>query len=335
MTLSNGMQRWFAMFGVAACGFICTVPAFAQVGISFATTLPDANPLVKEVFQPWADSVNAAANGEFVITLQNGPTVASHTNVYERVNSGIIDMGWGILASLGAEFPRSAVSALPFLVGDSPSGTQALWSVYKQGLLDEDFAQVKLLSLVALPVAGLHSRVPITSIDDLKGTKVRAADKVSAVILEWLGATPVSVATAESYQAIEQGAIQGMFVGWTGLILFRLEEVTTEHLDVNLASGPAGVFMNLDTFSSLSPQAQAVLVEAGEQLVTDLGVWYGTMTESYRAQVAAMPGHTVRMLSEEEKALWVQTVQPVTDAWVGATPNGQAIYAAFVAALPK
>lgn len=308
--------------------------ASAETELLFATTLPEQSPLVTQVFAPWVEKLNADHEGVLRVDIQNGPTIASHTNVYERVNSGILDMGWGILASAGAPFPRSAVSALPFLVEDSPTGSAALWEVYDRGLLDGDFENVDMVTLVALPVAGLHTNTPIASLEDMDGLKIRSADKISSDMLSALGAAPVGMATAESYQSVEQGVVDGLFVGWTGLVLFKLDEVTTEHLDTNLASGPAGVFVNKDVRAGLSEEERAALDAAGAELVGLLADWYGKVTGMFAERVTAMPGHTTRTLDDAEKARWVETTAPIIDEWVESTPDGAAILEAFRAALP-
>jgi len=308
-------------------------PASAQTELTFATTLPEANPLVVEVFAPWVEALNEAAAGEFVVRIENGPTLANAANVYDRTVSGITDMGWGILGSVNAPFPRSFVSALPFIVEESGSGSRALWSIFNSGLLAEDFGNVHMVSLVVTPPSGLHSTAPLQTQADLAGKKIRTADRISSTLVSAFDATPISVPAPEMYQGLETGLVDAIMTGWPGVVLFRLEEVSTEHLDVALGAIPAGIFMNQQSFEGLSDAGRQILSTAGDRLVEDLGAWYDDVNSAYRARVEAMDGHTVRELDAAELASWRERGQAAVDQWVAETPGGQQILDAFVAAL--
>lgn len=320
---------------IAVLGVFGAAPAYALTELTFASTLPGVNPMIQQVMAPWVEEFNAAGEGIIKINLKNGPALASHANVYERVNSGIIDMGWGILGSVGAPFPRTSVSALPFLVEKSSSGSTALWNIYKQGLLDDDFKNVNMVSLLALPVAGLHANKPITSRKDIAGMKFRTADKISSDLMTALGASAVSIPTVEAYQALEQGVIDGAFTGWTGLVFFKLDEVTTNHLEINLASGPAGIFINKAVYEGLSPEAKKIVDEAGPKFVARISGWFDKVTGIFAKKVMAGGGHTTHELSNEERQAWVALAQPILADWVKNTPNGENILAAFKAELVK
>jgi TRAP-type transport system periplasmic protein len=326
MTVIHRLGRAFALSSIAA--LMAAAPALAEQTLKFATTLPEGNPLVEQVFQPWVEGVNERGKGVLQIEMINGPTIASAANVYDRVNSGIIDMGWVIMGSSGAPFPQSEVAALPFLANDPSLASNAMWALYKDGMFAEDFADTPLVALVALPSAGLHSNVPIASAADLQGKKIRVADKISAQMLTALGATPISIATADTYQAVETGVVDGAYTGWAGVVLFKLEEVTAEHLDEDLGSGAAGIFINQDVMAGLDDQAKAILAESGDILVKDLGTWYVKIDGVFRDKVVAQGGK-LNNLSPEELARWKEATNPIIDAWAAETSNGAAILARF------
>ena len=303
--------------------------ASAQERFTFASTLPDQNPLVQQVLAPWVAETNAAAGEHFQIDLLNGPTLANHGNVYDRVTSGVVDMGWAILGSVGAPFPRTQVLALPFLVDDPAVGSTAIWDLYKEGMLDADFEQVGLVALLALPSSGLHFDVPVEDSAAVEGLRIRTADKISSEMMQALGATPIVIPTPDVYQALEQGVLEGMFTGWTGVVLFNLQEVTSYHIDANLASGPAGVFINAGAEARLDDAGRAALEAAGDDLVARLGAWYVDINDAFRAKVTAMDGQTVRTLTDAELASWREKTAPVTQTWIDETPDGAAILARF------
>jgi len=315
---------------LAAALTICSATsAAAQQTLTFASTLPEKNPLVVQVFEPWVKETNEKAKGLFEINLLNGPTIASHSNVYERVNIGIVDMGWGLLGSVGVPFPRSHVAALPFLVDNPEVGSKALWDLYNEGLLDDDFGDIELVSLLTIPSSGLHFNAPVETTEELAGKKIRTADKISADLVSAFGATPIFITTADTYQAMEVGLVDGFYTGWTGVVLFNLQEVSNYHIDENLGGGPAGIFANSGSLSALSPEARDILREAGDALVARQGAWFGKITGIFRNKVMSLEGQTSRRLSPEEKKVWQEAVQPVIEEWVSTTPNGAQILARY------
>lgn len=305
----------------------------AQTQLTFASTLPDANPLVVEVFEPWVKRVNAMADGVLTIRLENGPALANAVNVFERTESGIVDMGWGLLGTVRAPFPRTMISGLPFLIGDSVKGSNALWALYKDGTLAPDFTNIHVVALVATPPSGLHSTRPVAKLEDVAGTRMRAVDRISSLLVDELGATAISVSAPEMYPSIEKSVVDSILTGWPGVVLFKLEEVTTEHLDTELGIIPAAVFMNQASYKGLTDEERAILDRAGDDLVKTLGAWYDKVNGEYRDRVAAMPGHTVRTLTADEEARWRAAADRVADVVIAETPDGAAVHAAFRAAL--
>lgn len=323
------LRKIACMVSAAALATLVSAgPALSETTLNFATTLPEGNPLVVQVFKPWVDRLNERGKGVVRINMINGPTVASHANVYNRVSSGIVDMGWAILGSVGVPFPRSEVVALPFLAPNPETASRALWGVYKEGLLDDDFDGISLVALLALPSAGLHSNEPILSSDDLKGRKVRVADKISSRLMTAMGATPVSITTADSYQAIETGVLDAIYTGWAGCVLFKLEEVTDQHLDEDIGSGAAAIFVNEGVYQGLDDEAKAILAEGGDDLVATLSAWYVKIDGIFRGKVEAT-GDTINRLPEEELAKWQGMTGPIIDGWAEETPNGEKILARF------
>src|SRR5690606_15261082 len=142
-------------------------------------------------------------------------------------------------------------------------GSRALWAIFNDGLLAEDFANVHMVSLVVTPPSGLHSTSPIQTQSDLAGKKVRTADRISSTLVSALDATPISVPAPEMYQGLEPALVDAIMTGWPGVVLFRLEEVSTEHLDVALGAIPAGIFMNQQAYERLSDTGREILSTAG------------------------------------------------------------------------
>lgn len=313
--------------------------AAAQVLLKMSTTLPPANPVVSQFFEPWAKRVNEAAAGEFQIQVINGPTIANAVNVWERTVSGVVDIGWGIHGAVNLPFPKSTVTSLPLLVKEGELGANgaALWRLYTSGLIADEYKDVRVLALIGTPVQGLSSKQPITSLADMKGLKVRAADKAVADIVSALGGAPISVPAIEVYQALSQGVVSASVAGWVLVGTFKLDEVVREHLEGLPLGAPAGfVVMNRQSYAKLSPKGRQVLDRfTGEGFSREFGEFFEKLAAAMRDRIRTDKTHHFRTLAPAEAARWRQALEQVINQWADRTADGRKILAAYRAELPK
>lgn len=318
---------------------LCIALPFAaqsQTVLRFATTLPEQTGIVREFLQPWAESVSAASNGALTIEILHGPTIANARNVYEQVLTGIVDIAWGTHGAMAVNFPQTSVAVLPFEIDNAVSGSLALWSLYEQGLLADDYRRIAPLGLVATPPAGLHSVSPVETLDDMAGLKVRAADAIVAQVLSALGAAPIALTPPELYQGLSQRVVEAAHTPYTGLLTFNLQEVTNYHLDVALGALPGMIFINRAVYEGLPADARAVLdAHSGQVLSHGFATWFDTFNSTARERVMAMDGHRIHSLTPDQDAAWRAATAPVTQAWISGTPNGAAILDALRVAVAQ
>lgn len=329
------MSKTKVLIAATLCASLPLV-AGAQTVLRFATTLPEGAGIVREFLQPWADSVTEGSNGALTIEVLNGPTIANARNVFEQVVTGVVDIAWGTHGAMPTPFPRTSVVVLPFEVDNAITGSEALWSLYEQGLLEGEYDLVAPLGLVATPPAGLHSVNAIASLDDMAGLKVRASDAIAAQVITALGGAPIALTPPELYQGVSQGVVNSVHTPYTGLVTFNLQEVTRDHLDAPLGALPGMIFINRAVYDGLPADARAALdAHAGLTLSRDFATWFDSFNSSARNSVLEMDGHTIHGLSAEQEAAWRAATRGVTDSWLASTPNGEVILAALRAALGR
>jgi TRAP-type transport system periplasmic protein len=319
-----------ALFAALALG---TGLVQAQTVLKFSTTLPPTNPIVPDFFEPWAKKVNAAAGGEFQIQVINGPTIANAVNVWDRTANGVVEIGFGILGAVNLPFPKSTIIGLPLLVGENQlaAASVALWRLYQTGLVADEYKDVRPIALFGTPVQGISSKQPVRRLEDMKGLKVRAADKTVADVVTALGGAPISVPAIEVYQALSQGVVGASVAGFVLVTAFKLTEVVKHHLEGLPLGAPAGfIVMNRAAYDRLSPKGRQILDSfTGEALSREIGTYF--MNEGIRNKnlVRGMKDHTFHPLAGAEKARWEQALQPVIRNWAASTPNGEKVLATF------
>jgi len=318
-------------------GAIATVALSVPTSVVAATTtlkfaMPGAphDEHYEKVLLPWAKKVEADSKGTVKIEFFVGPRLANFRNLPDRLLSGVVDIGFGLIGPTGLPFPRTDVVHLPLSISDPAQSAPALWTMYQTGLISEEYQRWKVLGLFAFPSIQIHGTVPLRTRDDLKGHKFAVTSKVLANTLTRLGGTPVSMAPPDQYQAISNGVLQGNVMPWTGIDDFKIYEVTKHHLITNLGIVAAYVFMSKAAYDKLPPEGKkAINQNSGLSLSSALGKNTSEHGIHSAEKIGALPGQTINKLSAAQQAEWNKVLQPVIDNWVKATPNGAKILATY------
>ena len=303
--------------------------------LNFATTNIPTTRLNIQYLHPWAEAINADAGGAVRIEIRDGTTIANFENYFDRVTGNVVQISWGLLSTVRGKFPRSEVSTLPFMAKSAADASQAMWRLYKQGLIAGEYEDLHPLMLIALTPAGIHMSHPLKSLDTLGGAKFVVSSKVDADTASLLGGTPLSIPLSEMYQAIQRGTADGTIAAWTSFDPFHLAEVTSYHVDARLGTSAAMMFMTKATYDALSPAAKKAFdAHSGEMESRAFGAWWDGERKTGRdATVARGDKRTIVDLTPEQTAAWQKKLAPLVDNWVRATPDGEKVLAAYRAEL--
>ena len=98
---------------------------------------------------------------------------------------------------------------------NSISGTSAMMSLYKEGLLDKDYASVKVLGLYVLPPYPIFTTgKKIQSVKDFRGLRMRTPSTTVGVALAKLGAVPLGIPLNMIGDTIASGYVDAIAYGW-------------------------------------------------------------------------------------------------------------------------
>ena len=274
--------------------------------LMFATTNAPTAHLNVQFLHPWAEAINQDGKGVVQLDIRDGTAIASVANYYDRVTTGVVQISWGLLSTVAGKFPRADVATLPFMAKDAADASQALWRLYRAGMLGNEFADIHPLMIIALTPSGIHMSHPLKSLDNLGGAKLVVASKVNADAITLLGGAPLSIPLSEMYEAIQRGTADGAAVAWTSFDPFKLAEVTSYHVDTRLGTSTAMMFMTKATWDSLSPEAQKVLDKhSGEAVSRAFGAWWdGERKAGKDNTIARGDKRTIVDLTPEQTAAW-------------------------------
>lgn len=306
--------------------------AMAQSTIKFASGAPGPAP-INGVLQKWSDDVTAASDGALTIEFVPGGVLGKDGQLYDRVQNGVVDLAWDLQAAYPGEFPATTVAELSGAYDNAGPASTALWNLYADGTIAEEYDAVKVLGIFAFATSTVMVSSPVETLADLDGMKLTTGSLMRQKMMEGLGASPVGLPIYEWYQGISRGVIDGVIETTSIVPAFKINEVASHYAELPLGGSTGFVFMNQGTYDNLPDDARAVLDEhTGEVLSRMLGeFWQGAA--DFGTKLAKDTGGAFVEFSDEDLAKMRETAAPVTDAWIADTPNGQAIYDAFVAAV--
>jgi TRAP-type C4-dicarboxylate transport system substrate-binding protein len=305
-------------------------PAAAEESVlAFATTMAPSQAIAQQVLHPWAARVNEAGKGVLRIDVRDGPAIASGQNFYDRVTNDVVQVAWGVHGGLSI-FPLTDVVRIPYLVDDAERGSIALWRLYKSGLMDSEYRDLYVIDLSMFPQTRLHAVRAPRQIDNLEGLRIIVNAKLSGEVVSRLGGTPVTIMLQEAYQALQRHTVEGVVTGFPGVLPYKLQEVTSYHLEAQLGGGAGFVFMTRKKYDSLPEAARKVLdANSGEETSRIHGAFNDAEQARGRAVVAAMEGQTIATPTAAQHEAFRRKLAPIAEEWAQSTPGGVAVLARF------
>jgi TRAP-type C4-dicarboxylate transport system substrate-binding protein len=311
----------------AAVVVALAVPAAAEpVVLKLNSAAPPRAYPNTDIFQPWADAVTEASGGTLKVQTFFGGTLAIFPVTYDRVIDGVADIGFILTQFAAGKLKQQEVAGLPFESKSAIEATHALWKIFEKGVTAKEFSDVKVLALWSFNNTALHSKDRINTLDDIKGMKIIASNATAARMVSALGGTPVTFRVDESYQAISRGTAEGVIMSFTGMAVFKINEVTKHHLDTELGSDVGVLFMNKQRYDALPPQAKAAIDKFSYLALSEKA---GNRVDVEWVKTRDMVKDSVYTLPPDQARQWRKAVDPVAAEWAKNTPDGAKVLEAY------
>jgi TRAP-type transport system periplasmic protein len=222
-----------------------------------------ANTFQVQNLEAFAADVDKATAGKLKITLHPNASLFKANEIKRAVQSGQTPAGEFILSGASNENALFGLDSIPFLATsyDEAKKLNDISKPYLEKLLASQ--GLKLLYTVAWPPQGLYTLKPVATMQDLKGTKMRAYNPATTRIAEYVGAQPVTIQLAELGQALATGTVDNFLTSSASGVDSKLYEQAKFFYDVNAWLPRNAVVVNVKAFNALDAATQAAVVKAG------------------------------------------------------------------------
>ena len=261
---------------------IFTAPVIAE---TIKWRLVSVWPAYSAIFQSQtrlAKNIYELSGGRLQISVHPAGELVPATAVFDTVSKGAAEMGVDY-----ASYWAGKNTAFD-LLGSYPMTLSQYdvinWYIHGGGremynYIYGKYNMIHFLNGVTPVASGFRSRMPIRSLADLKGKKVRMSGKASGYLLQKLGAVQVMTSASEVSQAVATGAVDvvafnTLAIDWS----IGLADVTKYNIGPawHQPSSSGGVIINKDAWNALPPDLKKIIEVATSEnnlFMTSLAEW--------------------------------------------------------------
>jgi TRAP-type C4-dicarboxylate transport system substrate-binding protein len=314
------MKKFMVIFGLfIALTLMIALPSLIQadekvIKLKYSNFFPPShkNSILSE---QWGKEIEKRTNGRVKVTYFPGSTLTPPTQTYDSVVKGIADIGQSLVGYSPGRFPLTEVLALP--LGYS-SGIQAtnLTNEFYRKFKPKEFDDTQVMYFHGHGPGFFHTKKVISSIDDIKGLRIKA-NAENAAIVTAVGGAPVSLPITETYDGLQKGLIDGVLLpiepikGWK---FFEMIRTTVENYAMAYTA-PIFVVMNKDKWNSLPKDIQEIIVQINSEWIVKQGQQWTDLDRESK-DFCVQKGIRMAVATPEQEAQTADRMKPILAEYV-------------------
>lgn len=309
-------MRNFKITGITAVMALLGSTAMAQESRTFDVSLPLGPQSHQAVgVHKFGEELERLSEGRLKIRPHYDNALGAEREVVEGIGLGLIDMGITSTGPMGGFTNEFLLFDLPYIFRDHEHAHAFLDSEHGETLAQrlEDAASVKILAWMENGFRyNTNSVRPIKTLEDMRGIKHRTQES-SVQVDTWtaLGANAAPMAWTEVFTALQQGVMESQENPIPTIYDVKFHEVQDYLNMTQHVYSPAPLMIGAQLFASLSPEDQAIMLEAAE-IATPV------QREASREMEERLVGELEKLGMEvtyPDLAPFREAVQPVIAKW--------------------
>lgn len=294
----------------------------AEHTLRFASINASGTAAFDNILLPFARALDGGSDGKLQVDLKPLGGYGKPVDLFPMVERGEIEIAGTVQGYHAGRFPQSSVMELPLMYDTAVAGTQVMNALLKEGLLDADYASVKVLALYVLPPYGIFSATkPVAQLRDLRGMRVRAPSTTVGMALARMGMIPLGVPLNLIGESLASGTVDAITYGWDSLTTTKgvndkpLTEQVSVLVDANFAAPALMVVMNRAVFDRLDPALQALVEREARGLAMASARLRDEAEAATKRRLAADSRYRVVTLSEAQRSEMEKLITPAVNDW--------------------
>jgi C4-dicarboxylate-binding protein DctP len=301
-----------ALMAGAALALASSAATAADITIKFSHVLPESTPKGQMALR-FEELVEERLPGRVDVQVFPSSQLYDDDGSLAALIFNDIQLVAVSLSNFQRYTPKLQLFDLPFLFPDmaaverfqaSPEGQELLRSLDGTGMLGLGFLHNGMKQISA--------STPLAAPEDARGLKFRIqASDVLAAQFEALGAVPLKKPFSEVFVLLQTRAIDGQENTWSNIYAQKFHEVQPHIAVTNHGVIDHFVVTNEEFWTGLPDDVRPVVEEALAEAVAHGNALSAELDVSARQAIEASGYSTIRELTPEERALWVEAMRPV------------------------
>ncbi|WP_153395620.1 TRAP transporter substrate-binding protein [Ornithinicoccus halotolerans] len=289
------------------------------IEITAATYIPPSYHDLYGGFETFMEEAGTASDGNITFDWYDSGTLLEADQLVPGLTQGVADLIFTTSSYISSTYPILGVYELPFVNEDFETQREALaFDGELRGFLNEQLGEQNLRTIGTMPTTFQWiwtADKQVTTPEDLRGMRIRVAGPLEGRTVEALGASPVTMSSAEVYEALERGTIDGL-MSYIGTIPGRsLQEVISYGTAAPFGAYSVDAYVRADWFDGLPEATQEALLQAGEVYSQEGTDHMVQVHEGEYREAIESAGVEIVELDEEQMTAFQEAVQPSWDQW--------------------
>jgi TRAP-type transport system periplasmic protein len=294
----------------------------ADIVLRFGSVNTEGTAPYDRALVPIVRAIEQESGGRIEVALKPIGGYGKPADLFNMVERGDIEMAAAVQGYNPGRFPQSSVMELPFMFPNAVSGTEAIMSLYKEGLLSEDYASVKVLSLYMLPPYPIFTTgKKIQTVKDFRGLRMRTPSITVGLALAKLGAVPLGIPLNTIGDSIASGYVDAISYGFDSTTTTKgvggkvLSDQLSVVIDAQLAAPALMVIMNRAKWDALPDDLKAILEKHGVELALTSARVRDAQEAVSKKKIQSDPRFTALNFSDEQRLELQRLTAPAVQEW--------------------
>ena len=293
-----------ALFGVVLFGMSLSFEeseAAPKILIKAVTGWP-INHVGNDYFKEYIKRVNEKSKGELEVKLLGGPEVIPAFDQLKAAGSGMVDLVHGGSDHFAGIVPENGVIALANPELQVPMLRESgVIELMEKAHIERGKVIFLGGSFFGMPFYIMTSK-PVSNLNDVKGLKLRSIGGMSDVILGELGASVVKISSAETYEGLQRGVVDGALRNTISMIEFKEYEVMKYIVYPTIISPGAFICFGEGKFNTIPKHLQTMMKEEAIVAEKEANKYYFDMDKVRLKEAQEKHGMKVIYLSDGDVA---------------------------------
>ena len=256
-------RRTLISSAFVAASLALATTASAQTNWTMASGYPESSFFTQNI-REMIKEIEEKTNGELKIDLRSNDSLIKLDAVKRAVQSGQVQIGEIRLGVYSNEAAMYNLDNIPGVATDYDQAAKLLDA--QKPFFADLFASngMRVISYAPWPGQGFYTKAPVTSLDDLKGKKLRIYSRPTQVMGEDLGMEALILPFAEVPQAFATGMIDALWTSAQTGTDVQVWDYAKYFTYTGTMHNKNAIIVSERAFRQLDEATQQIVLEAGE-----------------------------------------------------------------------